>query len=286
MGADLAGRIRYRIFDPTGNITALVEGTVAVDRQPAVAARIMRAHPEVEQVGFVREASGEPEDDGVQACLRMAGGEFCGNATMSAAAWHLLQSEGGPTVEGAEQVVWMRVSGASRPVEVRLARLEPDVFDAAVRMPQALGVDEVELVWGGYSGEVPVVRMEGISHVVIEPSSELFGLLSEQELAGQAVRAWCAELGADGLGLMFWKHGERTDTLTPLVFVPGGDTVFWENSCASGSSAVAMYAAQRCGEAVSLTLAEPGGTLRAESDPECGATWLKGTVRQVGAYEL
>lgn len=278
--------MRYHIFDPTGNITALVEGAVAVDRQPAVAAHIMRVHPEVEQVGFVREASGEPGDDGVQACLRMAGGEFCGNATMSAAAWHLLQVEGGSAAEGAEQLVWMRVSGASRHVEVRLVNLEPDVFDAAVRMPQAFGVDEAELAWGRFSGVAPVVRMEGISHVVVEPGSGLFGLLEVRADAEQAVRTWCTELGADGLGLMFWEHGERLDVLTPLVFVPGGDTVFWENSCASGSSAVAMCAAQRCGEAVSLAFAEPGGTLRAESDPVCGVTWLKGTVRQVGVYEL
>ena len=47
------GQIKYCIFDPTGNITALVESPVIIDRQPGVADGIMKKHPEVEQVGFI-----------------------------------------------------------------------------------------------------------------------------------------------------------------------------------------------------------------------------------------
>ena len=71
--------MRYSVFDPTGNITALVRDPVAPLQQPVIAAGIMRKHPEVEQVGFV-------SFDGALPALRMAGGEFCGNASMSAAA--------------------------------------------------------------------------------------------------------------------------------------------------------------------------------------------------------
>ena len=71
--------LKYSIWDPTGNITALVETQTSIDRQPEVAARIMDLHPEVEQVGFVSKV--------LRPYLRMAGGEFCGNASMCAAAW-------------------------------------------------------------------------------------------------------------------------------------------------------------------------------------------------------
>ena len=67
--------------------------------------------------------------------------------------------------------------------------------------------------------------------------------------------------------------------LTPLVYIPGSGTVFWENSCASGSSAAGMYLAARTGAPVGLTLAEPGGSLRVSSDPGGGETWLYGRVR-------
>jgi diaminopimelate epimerase len=75
--------IKYCIFDPTGNITALVETGVEEARQPEVASLIMSRHPDVEQIGFVcfSEQNGDAD-----VSLRMAGGEFCGNATMSAAA--------------------------------------------------------------------------------------------------------------------------------------------------------------------------------------------------------
>ena len=61
--------MKVRILDPTGNITALVEGPVPPSEQPAAAAMLMERHPAVEQVGFVRFG---PE----AVSLRMAGGEY------------------------------------------------------------------------------------------------------------------------------------------------------------------------------------------------------------------
>ena len=82
--------IRYSILDPSGNITALVESAVGADARAAVAAELMRRHPEVEQVGFVRRT--EPGDP-VRAELNMAGGEFCGNASLCTAALLLLDGD-------------------------------------------------------------------------------------------------------------------------------------------------------------------------------------------------
>ena len=71
--------ISYYVLDPTSNITILAETPVPVELQPSVASRLMLAEPEAEQTGFL---SHEP---GCDIALRMAGGEFCGNAAMSAA---------------------------------------------------------------------------------------------------------------------------------------------------------------------------------------------------------
>ena len=67
--------------------------------------------------------------------------------------------------------------------------------------------------------------------------------------------------------------------LTPLVYVPGSGTSFWENSCASGSAATGMYLADRTGKRQEICLREPGGSLKVTSDPGSGETWLYGTVR-------
>ncbi len=312
------GTIRYSIFDPTGNITALVMDSVPISLQPSVAAQIMQLHPTVEQVGFVRfplpshggvtsdhsesylgqsgslqgqseVISGQIESipsqgesrlgrDGALPELRMAGGEFCGNASMCAAALYAftLQQAG----ESEPELVYLRVSGAGQPVEVKLKREDPMRWSAGVTFPPALSVDGVELDWDGIRATVPLVRMEGISHLVIEEESPFFRLMDDRKAAGEAVKAWCEACDAPGLGLMFL---EKTDDehelhLTPLVYIPGSDTLFWENSCASGSASVGMLLAHKCGKAVDLALKEPGGTLRVESDPENGETRLFGNA--------
>lgn len=269
--------LQYSIFDPTGNITALVESPVPVERQPAVAAALMARHPEVEQVGFVR----FPDPAGVDRSvpeLRMAGGEFCGNAAMSAAALLLLRC-GQETPQ--QETIRLWVSGAAEPVEVRLCRTGADSFRAAVRMPPAQSAEEKELRFADRRGQLPLIRMEGISHLIVESGSVFFSMKKDRAAAEEAVRIWCRELAADCLGLMFLEEGADGCQLTPLVYVPGSGTVFWENACASGSSAVGMVLAARTGKAVDLSLRQPGGLLRVESDPAKGSTWLYGRTRLV-----
>ena len=324
--------IDYYIFDPTGNITALVETTVDPADQPAVASGIMDQHPEVEQVGFVTFAeamneggaaagAGAPTADGARAeadvpvSLRMAGGEFCGNATMCAAALYLMENEAAWTgmPEDEEPLkdkdgtvsVRVRVSGAKDPLEVKLVRADAASFAASVTMPPALGIDELKLSDGMLPGSdvlrLPIVRMEGIAHVIIEPDSGFFGLKDDPDLAETLLRGWCGVLGSECLGMMFIDEsyanegpedtsedvGDRVRsticTLTPLVYVPGADTMFWENSCASGSAAAGIYLAAKAGKSVDVAFDQPAGRLRVESDPATGKTVLHGSVVPVNS---
>lgn len=258
--------MRYSVLDPTGNITALVESSVSVGEQPSAAAAIMRSHPEVEQVGFVRYF---PEED-APIRLRMAGGEFCGNATMSAAALFAMREQDTP------QEVLVSVSGASDPLQVRLSKAGTNTYDASVRMPNAERIAREAI-----EGCLPVVFLGGISHVIIEEDSPFFSLLANKTDAERAVRTWCKHLNVDGLGLMFL---DSHDTLTPLVYVPGSNTVSWEHSCASGSSAVGMYLAEQANSPIAITLHEPGGDLRIQSDGD--KTVLHGTVKLVKQREI
>ncbi|MCR5829626.1 MAG: hypothetical protein K6F93_04650, partial [Lachnospiraceae bacterium] len=91
--------LKYYVLDPTGNITILAEGNVPAEERGAVAAKLMEKEPAAEQVGFISygqarvdrtdagHAAGEENRGAGHAdiTLQMAGGEFCGNATMSAA---------------------------------------------------------------------------------------------------------------------------------------------------------------------------------------------------------
>ena len=267
--------LKYYIFDPTGNITALVESGVAAADQPAVASRIMERHPDVEQVGFITYADDAAAD--VPVSLRMAGGEFCGNATMCTAALYMIREN----MLGSA-AIRVRVSGAAEPLEVQLRRKDAVSFDAAVTMPPAVGIDELRLADGMLPGSdslsLPIVRMEGIAHVIIEPDSGFFGLKDDPALAETLLRGWCGVLGAECLGMMFLGEGAALRPLTPLVYVPGADTMFWENSCASGSAAAGIYLAAQAGTPVDVTFDEPAGRLRVESDPLAKKTVLHGSV--------
>ena len=268
--------LKYYIFDPTGNITALVESGVAAADQSAVASRIMERHPDVEQVGFITYADDAAAAD-VPVSLRMAGGEFCGNATMCTAALYMIRKN----MPGSA-AIRVRVSGAAEPLEVQLRRKDAVSFDAAVTMPPAVGIDELRLADGMLQGSdslsLPIVRMEGIAHVIIEPDSGFFGLKDDPALAEILLREWCGLLGAECLGMMFLGDGAALRPLTPLVYVPGADTMFWENSCASGSAAAGIYLAAQAGTPVDVTFDEPAGRLRVESDPLAKKTVLHGSV--------
>ena len=73
--------LQYTVIDPTKNITLLVTTPVPRAHYARIASHLLAREKDAEQVGFL-----EPSD-GQDAGLRMMGGEFCGNATMSLGAW-------------------------------------------------------------------------------------------------------------------------------------------------------------------------------------------------------
>lgn len=243
--------IEYGLWDPTGNRTILAETAVPIEEQPSVAAKLMAAEPSAEQTGFVT------MDDGA-VFLRMAGGEFCGNASLSAAALWCLRHG---LAAGESTVVPVIINGMTLFAAVT-ATAEAE-FSCTIEMPRPLEVTTVTL--GGR--DYPMVRFAGISHLICESPMD-------KAEAESNIKTWCKELQADGLGLMFL----RENTLTPLVYVPTGDTLFWESSCASGTAAAGAYAAYSAGKPVQLALSLPGGTLKIQATPD-GRLRLSGTAK-------
>ncbi len=179
--------LHYCLFDPTGNITALVESAVEVPDQPAVAAGIMCRHPEVEQVGFLS----LPAFPALP-FLRMAGGEFCGNASMCAAALTALRRGMKP---GTGSSLLLRVSGALRPVAVCLQEEGEGCWSASVTMPPARSVEEQAFRFGNLQGicrgRFPwcgwrASRTCSSSPILPSPGCSLTGLLPSRRCAAGA----------------------------------------------------------------------------------------------------
>jgi len=255
----------YVLMDPTGNLTALVTDPAPAARQPELAAALMAAEPSCEQVGFV-----SPGAEGADVALRMAGGEFCGNAAMCAA---VLCCERTGVPGGTVRV---RVSGAEEPVEVTLERDAAGLWRCLERFPGVPEIGEVALPLSGGLLRATLVRFEAISHLLLPADFD-------RAAAEGAAPAWCDALHAPALGLMLLDA--PAGRMTPLVWVSAAKTLCWERSCASGSAAAGAALAKKEGRAVALELSQPGGILCVSATP-VGEILLRGTVKtlKVGTF--
>ena len=234
-------KIDYYIINPTGNITVLVKTPVEESLQPSVASKIMEIEPTAEQVGFVTDKK-----------LRMAGGEFCGNASLSAAVLYCVEN----SIDSG--TVDMTVSGAESPVEVNVEKAENDSYSGSVVMPFPCSVYSRVFDINGDKKSLDVVDFGSITHIVTE---EDFGTV----FLNKAIREWCRDLKCECLGIM--TLNEKEGTMSPLVYVPAVNTLFPESSCASGTTAAGIYLSRKYGKPVSADLRQPGGTLKIDVFP-------------------
>ncbi|MBR6005888.1 MAG: hypothetical protein IK063_06670 [Clostridia bacterium] len=252
-------RIDYYTANPTGNITLLAETPAEKRDYKTIADRLMALNPRAEQAGFI----GFNENGFF---LNMAGGEFCGNASMSAAAVFAQKQGINP---GEKRVVTLRVSGAEEPVNVSVKADESGAYECEIQMPPAKRITEREFSFEGKKYALPVVESEGISHIIFEGEMQ-------KKTAEKAVVQWCDELNAGCLGIMFADF--EKNTISPLVYARDAGTLFWENSCASGTTAAGLYLAEKTGRDVDIALSQPGGALRIKTQKNARPL-LCGSVR-------
>ena len=236
-------RIDYYTANPTGNITLLVETPVEKRDYKTIADRLMSLNPRAEQAGFIG-----CDENGC--FLNMAGGEFCGNASMSAAAV-FAQKQGVEPEE--KKVITLSVSGAEEPVDVALTADGSTAFECEIQMPPAKRIVTRDFFFDGEKYTLPVVESDGISHIIFEDGMN-------KNDAEKAIVEWCKSLGAGCLGIMFANF--EKGTLSPLVYARDADTLFWESSCASGTTAVGIYLAEKTDGDIDISLSQPGGILR------------------------
>ena len=237
-------RIEYYLLDPTGNITVLAATPVPTAVQPVIAAQLMKMEPSAEQVGFLSEA------DGYDMALRMGGGEFCGNASMSAA---VIAAADAGKKQGDMRLL---VSGAEGSVTARVEMQTDGTWSGTVEMPKPAETEMISFpdpdMESPHMVTLPAVRFDGICHVIVEKQMP-------RDQAEKAAPLWCRHLNADALGLMFLDRDACS--LTPLVYVPAAGTLCWENSCASGTTAAGAFLAGQTGLPFSISLRQPGGSL-------------------------
>ena len=263
-------KIRYVLLNPTGNLTGLVLDPVSPEDRPRITEALMKG---CEQVGYLQPAG----QSGAAARLQMMGGEFCGNASMAAAAW--LAQEGDSADQG-ERNLLLEVSGAEGTVSCRVCR-EREGWRGTVEMPLPREIRSVSL----QGRKLQAVFFPGMVHLIPEGES-----LERQE-AEMFLRAAGETLGEPAAGLLQWRTdpppekgpGAETDGLpgdagrgpeelrgemTPLVWVRDSGTCVWETACGSGTAAVASLESAKRRRGLRVSVRQPGGTLQARTEWE------------------
>ena len=269
--------LRFVKTNPTGNTTILVESPVEIGDQAEIAKILMRDDVLcAEQVGFL----GAPRNpSAARANLRMMGGEFCGNAAASLAAF-LVWRDGG---HEKETKVPLEVSGADGVTECLIKRCGEE-FQGTVGIMPPLRIESLHLPLAGMKQELPSVKLRGITHVIVP--LEILGPAQEaRQSAEQAAKEWAGLIEDEAFGILLYEC--QKNSITPLVCVKTSGTAVWERGCGSGSAAIGAYLASLAGSSganVTTSVTQPGGIITVETRRENGAVSgisITGNVRIV-----
>lgn len=241
--------ISYVKADPGGNTTILVLDAVPASRRAAVAGAIL-ACPDLaaEQVGYIRFPAGA--ENGVR--IDMMGGEFCGNAARSAAAYAL-------SLSGREKGRYdVSCSGYEGLLTTVVERTGNRTYKVCIDMPLPKSITALRIPVDGKLERFFRVDLPGITHFVrvLDGSGE-----TDKEAHWRAVKEYTANGRFDAFGLILFNR--ETRFMIPAVYVSGTDTLYWENSCASGTAALAAVLACAAGTGTALRVNQPGGALLA-----------------------
>jgi diaminopimelate epimerase len=230
--------LKYNIYYPSGNTTALVLAKV---KDPAIKneinTKIIKEHPEVEQVGFVYEDEGE-------FFLEMAGGEFCGNALRSAAYYFLGGKEGDIVIQSSGVTKALRTGIKSGFVYAEMPLLD----DYSLSKEQRV---------------FNVVSIKGISHIIVV-TDQKFSKKEYLEKAERIIGDYeknTKDLPV-ALGIMFVNEMDDNKlSLNPVVKVYAVNTLFYETACGSGSMCIALdkYLKVDGNDVIKLPILQPSG---------------------------
>ena len=191
--------------------------------------------------------------------FEMAGGEFCGNATRSAAV--LLYQEHG------KEDLSFTVSGFDGTVNASVKPLTDMKFFVEAAFPgMQVKTEKVTLDDGTPAS---IVDLGGIVHVVIE--GEFPSIEDEYSAAHRDIVARFNLGERDAVGVVWYQKSGDAVVMHPVVWVRAVDTFYYESSCGSGTIAVGRVTGvpsivQPSEKTISADITEDGVVLKSEME--------------------
>lgn len=227
----------YYLFSPCGNDTALVEG-INIDEQTKkkLNDKIMNIHPNIEQVGFVSLDKYK---------LIMAGGEFCGNATRSAAYYYLNGKHGDIEINVSNNMIMK--AGVNKEGK------------AWSQIPLYDGKNFINTIDTG----IYEILMNGIKYIVLEKEISKEYLLDKKNIKSNAMSILknYKVKDSEAVGVIFLEEINEKIKIHPVVWVKSINTLFYETACGSGTTAVAMLEAIKTNQSQNIDIIQPSNQI-------------------------
>lgn len=213
----------YEILNPSGNITALVTKDVPREKYKEISNEIMKNNPNIEQVGFLKKYSNSIFR------LEMAGLEFCGNASRAFACF--LVKEKYINTEKFE----ISVTGYDNLIGCIVEKKGEDYF-STIDLKFLKPIDDFIENKTLNDQKISVVYLPGISHTFLDQRRFKF----DEDNCLKEAKKIIPQLNLTKLPAVgvIWFDGNQ---INPVVYVKDIDSLFYENSCGSGSIAYGIY---------------------------------------------
>ncbi len=244
-------KVHFIKVNPVENMTIFVMDQVPRSQHKTLAKKLMNYNNlHGEQVGFIER--GRDEESPIR--LQMMGGEFCGNATRSLAAFMVHSSYPGIQEKDGRYLVDLETSGMGEKVECQVLKKDENKYLSQIEMPLPLAIRERELRYKEGVISLLEVEFEGIIHFIID--EEKIGDRDEFYLL---IKDYLRDRPYEAFGIMYYDF--QKNFVTPLVYVKATDTLFWERSCASGTAALGAALSHKDKKTLGKSIDQPGGSL-------------------------
>jgi len=200
-----------------------------------------------EQVGFIV----PPKSPDSVLRLEMAGDEFCGNATLSAAAY--VKYKG--MFPGEE--FFIETSGVDLPIKCQVKAKSDFLYTAKCEVPLCGVIEKLCVSVNGRIFSGSIVNFAGISHFITE--SRL-----DAEMYDEILAEIIKHVHSGAIGIIPYRETDDGNfEIKPYVYVKQTNTRVFERGCGSGSLALGHYLKAKavCG---AHKIYQPGGVITVE----------------------
>lgn len=243
-------------INPVENMTIFILDELDRGKHMEIANQLMNySSLYAEQVGFIEEPKSIKGKSINTLRLQMMGGEFCGNASRSLAAYMVYCNH--PSINkisDQEYNVSLEVSGSQELLNCRVRKTNREnIFNSRIAMPLPERITTAKI------NKISTTRVdfEGISHFIVDNRK-----LTDKEEFYKYTKRYMETKEFDAFGIMYYD--DEDELMEPLVYVKNTDSRFWERSCASGTSAFGIAKAVEMNKDMHLEVKQPGGNLEVE----------------------